>query len=433
MNSNKEKFYDLIVIGGGTSGAAAAISAARNGIKTLLIEKNSYLGGAMTSQLVMPMMNNISFRKEDYKSSILAEILSELYVSGDGVVYKDGNPGWFNPEKMKFVLETCALRAGVSILYDNVVVDVIKEGEIIRGIKTFYKGITSEYMAKYFVDATGDANLAAMSGVKFENGEDGKNQFMSLRFEMGGVDIKQLANWMIEQKIDDDVSNVFCKNEREIYLSIGFSYGEKKSPYQAINKLIDKAIEDGIINEDDVNYIQFFSIPGKRGTLSFNSPRINSFLNPLSSEDTTKALIKGRAAIVRLEKFFRNYIPGFEKSFVSSVANELGIRDSRRICSEYILRKNDIEKGKIFDKNIFESDYPSDIHQKGKTISQERKQFGAPYECCLNREVKNLFVIGRCIGADFYAQSALRIQPNCFSMGEHIGNYIKNLLRNATL
>lgn len=433
MNSNKEKFYDLIVIGGGTSGAAAAISAARNGIKTLLIEKNSYLGGAMTSQLVMPMMNNISFRKEDYKSSILAEILSELYVSGDGVVYKDGNPGWFNPEKMKFVLETCALRAGVSILYDNVVVDVIKEGEIIRGIKNFYKGITSEYMAKYFVDATGDANLAAMSGVKFENGEDGKNQFMSLRFEMGGVDIKQLANWMIEQKIDDEVSNVFCKNEEDIYLSIGFSYGENKSPYSVINKLVDKALEDKVIDEDDINYIQFFSIPGKRGTLSFNSPRINSSLNPLSSEDTTKALIKGRAAIVRLEKFFRNYIPGFEKSFVSSVANELGIRDSRRICSEYILRKNDIEKGKIFDKNIFESDYPSDIHQKGKTISQERKQFGAPYECCLNREVKNLFVIGRCIGADFYAQSALRIQPNCFSMGEHIGNYIKNLLRNATL
>lgn len=433
MNSNKEKFYDLIVIGGGTSGAAAAISAARNGIKTLLIEKNSYLGGAMTSQLVMPMMNNISFRKEDYKSSILAEILSELYVSGDGVVYKDGNPGWFNPEKMKFVLETCALRAGVSILYDNVVVDVIKEGEIIRGIKTFYKGITSEYMAKYFVDATGDANLAAMSGVKFENGEDGKNQFMSLRFEMGGVDIKQLANWMIEHKIDDEVSNVFCKNEEDIYLSIGFSYGKNKSPYSAINKLVDKALEDKVIDEDDVNYIQFFSIPGKTGTLSFNSPRINSSLNPLSSEDTTKALIKGRAAIVRLEKFFRNYIPGFEKSFVSSVANELGIRDSRRICSEYILRKNDIEKGKIFDKNIFESDYPSDIHQKGKTISQERKQFGAPYECCLNREVKNLFVIGRCIGADFYAQSALRIQPNCFSMGEHIGNYIKNLLRNATL
>lgn len=433
MNSNKEKFYDLIVIGGGTSGAAAAISAARNGIKTLLIEKNSYLGGAMTSQLVMPMMNNISFRKEDYNSSILAEILSELYVSGDGVVYKDGNPGWFNPEKMKFVLETCALRAGVNILYDNVVVDVIKEGEIIRGIKTFYKGITSEYMAKYFVDATGDANLAAMSGVKFENGEDGKNQFMSLRFEMGGVDIKQLANWMIEHKIDDEVSNVFCKNEEDIYLSIGFSYGENKSPYSAINKLVDKALEDKVIDEDDVNYIQFFSIPGKTGTLSFNSPRINSSLNPLSSEDTTKALIKGRAAIVRLEKFFRNYIPGFEKSFVSSVANELGIRDSRRICSEYILRKNDIEKGKIFDKNIFESDYPSDIHQKGKTISQERKQFGAPYECCLNREVKNLFVIGRCIGADFYAQSALRIQPNCFSMGEHIGNYIKNLLRNATL
>ena len=136
MNSNKEKFYDLIVIGGGTSGTAAAISAARNGIKTLLIEKNSYLGGAMTSQLVMPMMNNISFRKEDYKSSILAEILSELYVSGDGVVYKDGNPGWFNPEKMKFVLETCALRAGVSILYDNVVVDVVKEGDITLNLKT---------------------------------------------------------------------------------------------------------------------------------------------------------------------------------------------------------------------------------------------------------------------------------------------------------
>ena len=62
MNSDKEKTYDLIVVGGGTSGAAAAISAARCGIKTLLIEKNSYLGGAMTSQLVMPMMNNISFR-----------------------------------------------------------------------------------------------------------------------------------------------------------------------------------------------------------------------------------------------------------------------------------------------------------------------------------------------------------------------------------
>lgn len=433
MNNNEKNFYDLIVIGGGTSGIAAAISAARAGVRTLLIEKNSYLGGAMTSQLVMPMMNNISFHKEDYKSSVLSEILSELYSSGDGVIYKDGNPGWFNPEKMKFILESYAVKSGVKILYDSVVVDVIKNKNIIEGIKTFYKGQIVNYFAKYFIDASGDASVAYMSGIKFESGVDGKNQYMSLRFEMGGVDIKKLANWMVKHNIDDDVSNVFFKDENEIYLSIGFSYGKNKSPYLEINKLVDIALTNGVINNDDVNYIQFFSIPGKNGVLSFNCPRINSSLNPLSPEDATEALIKGRRSIYRLENFFRKYIPGFEKSFVSSVASELGIRDSRRIYSEYILKKSDIENGKIFDENIFESDYPIDVHQKNKTICSERRRFGAPYECCFNKEIKNLFIIGRCIGADFFAQAALRIQPNCFSMGENIGKYIKNLLRNATL
>ena len=386
----------------------------------------------MTSQFVMPMMNNISFHKEDYKSSILAEILSELYLSGDGIIYQDGNPGWFNPEKMKFILEGLSLHSGVHILYDNIVVDVIKDDDQLIAIKTFYRGQVYEYRSKYFIDASGDASVAFMSGIKFENGLDGKNQFMSLRFEMGGVDVKRLADWMVEYNIDDAVSNVFFKSEEEIYLSIGFSYGKNKSTYSEINKIVDIALKDGVISEDDVNYIQFFSIPGKKGVLAFNAPRINRSLNPLSPEDTTEALIRGRTAISHLEKFFRIYIPGFGRSFSSSVAPEIGVRDSRRICSEYILRKSDVENGKIFPNNIFESDYPIDIHREDNSISAVKKLFGVPYECCFNKKVKNLFVVGRCIGSDFYAQGALRIQSNCFEMGEQMSTYINNLLRNAT-
>ncbi len=421
--------YDLIVVGGGTSGSAAAISAARAGAKTLLLEKNSFLGGAMTSAMVTPMMNNLSFHEKIFGESVLSEVLNRLYSTKDAVVYKDGNPAWFNPEAMKCVLDNLVLDSGAEVLFDAVVVDVVKSGDAISGVKVFHKGKTFLLEAKYFIDATADANIAYMAGVGFESGYQGKNQYVSLRFSLGGIDVEKFASWLEENIVQNDVSNVYRCDDGEIYLSVGFSYNNKL--YPKINLIIEKAISSGDITADDLNYFQCFSVPNQGGTLAFNCPRISLDIDTLSVFDTTKALILGRKKIRKLAGFLKKYFPGFEESYISNIANELGVRDSRRINAKYILTKDDIISGKSFENNMVDSDYPIDVHQKDEEIKYVKMPYSVPLESCLVNEFKNLAVVGRCVGADFYAQAALRIQPNCFAMGEYVGGYVSSLvLRN---
>lgn len=417
MNSK----WDLIVAGGGTSGVAAAISAARNGSKVLIIEKNSFLGGTATGSLVTPMMKNIEI------SGILAEVIDRLTKTGNCAKHSNGNPGWFNPEMLKCLLDDFCEENNVEVLFDTVVLGAEVKDNNITSIKCWNKGGYSDLKAKYFIDATGDADLASLAGVPFESEE---HQAFSLRFIMSNVDLDVFAQWLNDIDPDSGVTSIDYYKYETLLLTTAHSSetsGWKLRPY------FNMAVKEHVLEPSDASYFQVFSIPGQKDALAFNCPRIsaNKQLDPLNPQDISYAYKQGRKQIRHLVEFCKKYLQGFDDAYVSQIAPQIGIRDSRRIIGKYKLTEADILHAKKFDDPVAKSDYPVDIHGTSSGKSElihlsAGEYYEIPLESLLPENINNLLVVGRCISATFRAQASIRIQPNCWAMGEYAGKYVSD-------
>ena len=185
--------YDVIVVGGGTSGCACAYTLGKLGLKTLIIEKNSFLGGTMTSALVTPAMNTVTGDNTNFYK----ELVKQLHAIGGQATYIDNNPGWFNPELMKIVLDNMMHKAKVDILFDSLIEDVICDKNHIKSVK-----INSDILSVYIdtsiiVDATGDCEFSKKINCQFLNKE---NEFQpnNLRFIMSGINMKEFTDWILD-------------------------------------------------------------------------------------------------------------------------------------------------------------------------------------------------------------------------------------------
>jgi len=184
--------FDVVVVGGGLGGFSAAVSAARNGASTLLLERYGFLGGMATAGLVNPFMSFHVGGREIIKG-ILREVIERLTEMGG---YNPKNRS-FDPEIMKYILDRMALEAGVELLYHTVFIDsVVSEGGYIKGILIYNKSGLSLVMGKMFVDGTGDGDLAVSAGAPFEKGRasDGLTQPMTLNFDLAAVNFKELPS-----------------------------------------------------------------------------------------------------------------------------------------------------------------------------------------------------------------------------------------------
>ncbi len=409
--------YDVVIAGGGTAGCACAYTAAKHGLKVLLIEKNSFLGGSITSSLVIPAMKT----SDNAINTDFFDILyNKLHKIGGAITYIDGNKGWFNPELTKIALDTILTEAGVEILFESNIQNVeenllsyivtIEDNKNLRLLKDLLLSIET----KYLVDATGDAKICQKLNCEFL---EKKSQPINLRFIMSGVNVNKFSEWILELDKDRDVTSS-CIVDSKIYLSTAYTWDRNKN--WALRPLFMQGIDDGIITEEDSNYFQIFSVAGTADSIAFNCPRL--------IKNTDNPYIDGRASILRLSKFCNIYLPGFENAYISSIANTLGVRVSNRVKGKYIYTSDDLRTGKKFETPVVISNYPIDVHSDQKdasTLEQVYKEYQLPLESLIVKD--RLFVIGRCISADFEAQAALRIIPSCFSMGEGLAKYLAKL------
>ena len=397
--------YDVIVAGGGTSGAIAAISAAMEGLSVLVVEANGCLGGLSTAGLVSPVMANRitdypigKLNRSDTLRRELALLMDEL---GD---YDDSHKITFNPINLSVALETLLTRHGGEVLFHTTLTDVIMEESRITHVLIYNKGGISAAAAKVFIDCTGDADLCVMAGVPtFSGNSEGVNQNISLRFEMAGVDIPRYDAFM-----------------KELYESEGGRYAFMRKKY-----------EEGYIREQDIYHFQTFPIPGKPNCLAFNCPELGRASNVIDPFYMSRQQIEGRRAVLMLAKFCKECIDGFENAFITQISPMLGIRDSRRIQAEYMLTSADIHSYRKFRDGIAVSNYPLDAHgEKDYGIGtdtyktdtpEEERYYEIPMRSLIPVGVDNLLCAGRCAGTDFFAQSTTRIQHTCHYMGEAVG------------
>ena len=441
--------YDVIIVGGGTAGCACAYTAANLGLKTLVIEKSSCLGGTMTSALVTPAMKSNTNSK--LNSDFYEFLMNELKQIGGQVTYLDGNIGWFNPELLKITLDKILLSSGVDIIFDTEVSDVIRNKDKVLGItlntrinpcnETIYSDkinndhkILLEYIeTEYLVDGTGDAKIFEKINHEFlnnfENISDNKYQPANLRFIMSGVNVKTFSEWILKIDNNRDVTTAYSI-DAQIHLSTAYT-GDSGAQW-ALAPIFSEGMAENLITAEDCNYFQLFTIPGMPDSVAFNCPRISGEVDNNNKIQVSKALIKGRESIIRLSNFLKSKFIGFENAYISSIANTLGIRVSNRIKGKYIYTIDDLTSGKTFDNPVLISKYPVDVHstKDGESIlERQEKEYMLPVESLISEKYDNLFAIGRCISADFMAQAALRIIPSCFAMGEGLAKYIYNKKR----
>lgn len=439
MNKN----YDVIVVGGGTAGCATAYMSAKLGLKVLLVERGIHLGGTISSGLVVPAMMG---GHHQINTDFYNILISEMRKVGGQVTYMD-NPGWFNPELIKIVLDKMMKDVGVEVRFNAEVKNVktnnnkVISVEINKEILSVYNemidsdNITldvwqlSVYIgAKYFVDATGNCDFANQINCTFLKMES-DYQPMSLRFIMSGVDLKTFGEWLLNLDSDRNVTTV-QNIDGQIHLSTAYTWDSNK--HWALAPIFDKAVSDGVLKDTDRNYFQVFTIAGMPNSVAFNCPRITETLNPNLVKDTTKALIQARESIYRLSIFCKKYLKGFNNAYISNIADLLGVRVSNRIKGKYLYTIEDLRSGKKFKHPVLISNYPVDVHSKDKNSSTLAMtgEYQLPIESLISYDYDNLLVVGRGISADYMAQGALRVQTSCFSMGEAAAKYMAEQIFN---
>ena len=422
--------FDNVIIGGGTSGCAAAYISAKLGLKTLLVEKNNYLGGLMTGGLVIPVMKS---SVQNFNCDYYDKLVETAKKYNAQITYSDNNDGWFNPELLKIVLtdiltgsDTCN---NLQILFETNIEKAELNENKINNLILNNRMLSIPIKSQYYIDASGCASLSRLCGCKLVN-DCNITQQNSLRFILGNVDIEIFCDFLKDVDKDENITNTYrddINTNNELHFTTASTWDSNK--VWAMDKYLRLGVKDGILIDKDRSYFQIFSVAGGTGQVAFNCPRLNNFNNnPFMA---SSELIEGYKAIYRLYCFVKKYFPGFENSVITNIAPITGVREDGRVASKYIYSKDDLLSGKKFDKPVLSADYSIDIHSADKDASvlQQTGCYQLPIESLMSKDIDNLFVIGKNVGADFEAHSALRVQKSCMSMGEAASKYIYNILK----
>ena len=419
---------DVCVVGGGVAGTAAAVNAARKGAKVVLVERGISLGGLATQGCVFPCMATYCY---DSDTPYITDLNKRMEKQGvppllgvDTDSYYGGGRGQYVPEYLSFVYDEMCEEAGVDILYNTSLVGAVTGGgKIVSCVVQTIEGL-AEIKARVFIDGTGDALLSRFAGIPVEKGSEktGRNQPMSLRFEMGGIDMGKLYHQFIIKGVKE--KGPFDKLAEDTLRRKGRPFLQFWK-WKQNEKFFQDGVARGELTEDDIVYIQAFTITGKPTVLSMNCPEIPA-LN-FSATDTvsySRAVTFGRKMMRRLAGFFIKNVPGFEKAYISREASMVGVRESWRIRGKYYMEAEDYLKAHHFPDAVCRTAYPIDIHDVKLDVFEKLKKgqyYEIPYRALVTNEMSNLLVVGRCASGSFAAQASFRIQPTCMSMGEAAG------------
>ena len=403
---------ECCVCGGGTAGTAAAIMAARQGIKTLVVERGITLGGSQTQALVLPFMPSLV---DGSDTPLITEIKSRMLAEGIDMDDKVTTFGWFNPEKLSYVYDQMLKEAKGEILYNGVLIGAQVEGEKIKHIIVHTVEGIAAIKAKVFVDATGDAVLSRMAGIKVQEGYEktGLNQPMSFRFEIGGIDLDKLYEYLKTLNCN------WCATKPP-YFEIAMARG--RDIKYILEPMFIKGYENGELTLEDTQYFQGFTIIGKPGFMSMNCPEIPAYLKSTKAMDVSHAIVMGREMMQRISKFLMKNMPGFANSFIGREPSMIGVRESFRIIGKYLITEDDYYQKRTFDDAVVKTAWYIDAH--GEVVGEylnKGEYYEIPYRSLVTNEVENIIVAGRCISATFILQASMRIQPTCISIGETAG------------
>lgn len=365
---------DILVCGGGFAGVAAAVSAAREGARVFLLEKYGFLGGLATAALVIttPPLNN-GINSEIASRLRKRNVYAACENSGDDTAF--ANLHAMDPEIVKYEFLNMLKQSNVSLQLHTYIVDAIVKNSVVKGIIIESKAGRHAILAKIVVDATGDADISAFAGAPFRE----VRKPMTMMFNMVGVDITKVLN--------------------------------KIGSWSKLKEVVKEGIDDGKLNFELGIYPEF-GAPGVHAEKAVYEGEVNvwsGMLNGLSGIDPidlSKGELVSREHVMRLASFFKNTVPGFEKSRIEYTSTQIGVRASRQIIGEACPTMKEI-RDRIFKESVI------------KPYAKSRMRL--PYGCIVPQKIDNLLVAGRCLSAKEDALGQLRLIPVCSATGQTAG------------
>ena len=387
--------YDVVVCGGGPAGIGAAIAAAERGARTLLIERLGFLGGMATAGLVNPM-SEFAYNNRRVIGGIPWRFAKELEEAGGALIEEPRCNVSFNPEIYKLVAQRMILGAGVELLTNTVIADCTVIDRRICEVITVGKNGMEAVRGKYFIDATGDACLAAFAGVEMLPTTK-PMQPGTLCFAMANVDTSTDRMHIIHQRTQGiNHQAVFIREPLLKLREQGVSVPQFGGPWLCTTL--------------------------KEGVITLNLTR--SAMDASDAESYNAAERKMLQDVFILAKLLRENVAEFKDAYVSSIATITGTRQSRRIKGVHTVTANEYASGYKYDDSIARACHAIDIHlpgDEGQILKYPDDAGYIPYRCMVNENYDNLIVAGRAVSADEEAFAAIRVQAPCMEMGQAAG------------
>jgi hypothetical protein len=413
--------YDVVVVGGGTSGVAAAISSARAGANTLLVEQLGVLGGQMNVSGPPGFAYAYMFnrRKEQIIAGIVEETHKRLLAEGHALPHTlpDFRVGYdfalVDPDYWGLMAFEMMEETGVNLLLHSPVVDVVKEGNDLKGIVVENVSGRQVVLGKVFVDCTGEGHLSARAGAPYEQVPKNELEPHTLSFTVDGVDWAKVLKYVKENVCYDfnPMVNSYIGWTKEQIIE---RFQRIESPIEISNFMGFYSIRDKALAAGDwhpYSGVGFFIMPRDKGVLQAHFQHSSQMdnIDPTDVRDLTRCEIECRRQVRIALKFINKYMPGFENAYLTRLCPELRLRESRRIVGDHMLTKEDVAEARKFKDVIGKSGFSSGAKHVatkdtlGGVDVVQPKDGGSvdlPYRILVPKVIENLLVGGKAVSTD---------------------------------
>ena len=394
--------FDVVVVGGGPAGIAAAVAAGRSGRSTLLIERYGFLGGAGTAAGLSTFCGlhaNVHGEHKRVIRGICDDVLEGL-ARMDALraphlsVHKRIQAQAYDISAYKIVADRLVLEANVKPLFHALAVGAsMAAGNRIDAVIVETKSGRRAVRGRIFIDCSGDGDLAAWAGAPFEIGDGRGNMlYPSTMYRICGVDPEKAGE-----------------------------------AWERIPELMEAAEKRGrrFPRKKPIVRPQPNAIEWRANLTQIRNPD-GSAVSGIDAEQLSYGEVEGRRQCRDTFEFIRGATPGFEDAYIVEIAPQIGIRETRRVRGEYALTEDDILGCRDFKDTIGVQGWPVEAHIKGdvKFVFAPKDSRGfneIPYRIIVPKKVDNLLVAGRCASMSHEGQSSARVSGPCFIMGQAAG------------